>query len=359
MSKEAQALAAKINKQYGAGTMVLAADMTAAKRFPSGSLSLDIALGGGWAGNQWAEIIGLESHGKTAVILKTIAACQYADSEFMSLWVAAEPYDFEQAAALGVDNSRVMVVTTRATEEAYSTLLEYAASRTVDCLVLDSYPALIPNEEEAKGMEEFTMAAGAKLTNKFFRKAGNAMSRSLTDPSDRPIIGFFINQWRDDIGGWAPQGSPKTTTGGKGKNYSFYTRVEVKRDEFIDEARPGKGKVRVGQSMKIRTIKNKAAAPQQVATVKFYFRDAPYLGFERGDYDVAQEIFVMGVLFNVIRKAGAWYAYGDYKWNGKEKTMLGIRAEPELQDRLLSEIMVASKRPDEYEITEEAIDSVA
>ena len=111
--QEALALAAKVNKEHGADTVVLASDMRIARRYTSGSESLDIALGGGWAGNQWSEVIGLESHGKTAVTLKTIAANQAVDPDFLTLWIAAEHYDVDQAEALGVDNERMIVISTQ------------------------------------------------------------------------------------------------------------------------------------------------------------------------------------------------------------------------------------------------------
>lgn len=353
INREAQAIVARINKKLGEDALVLGSDMKLAGRFTTGSLSLDVILGGGWPANQWSEIIGQESHGKTTVVLKTIAANQLVDTEFTTLWVAAEHYNEEIAAACGVDNSRVIVVATQQMEFAYETMLEFAESRAVDCIVLDSYPALIADEEQAKAMEEVVVALGARLTGKFFRKAGKATRRSLTDPDDRPLLGLIINQWRDQIGGFSPRGTPRTTPGGKAKNYAFYVRVEVSRDEWIDEARPGKGKVRVGQVIKIRTVKNKTAAPQQVATLDYYFRDAPHLGFSKGDYDGAKEIFILSQLFDVVRRGGAYYSYGDRRWKGKEEFYNSVRGELTLQDELYLEVLAAAKRPDAYSLDEQ------
>jgi recombination protein RecA len=333
LSAEAVSLAAELNKRLGEGSVILASDMRVARRYTSGSLSLDVALGGGWPGNQWAEVLGMESHGKTAIVLKTIAANQALDPDFSTLWIAAEHYDVDQAAALGVDNTRVVVVPTQEMEVAYETMLQYAKARAVDCVVLDSYPALIPKEEEEKAMDEAVMALGARLTGKFFRKAGAATRRSLI-LQERPMLGFIINQYRDKIGAFAAHGTPRTSPGGNAKNYAFYVRVEVNRDEWIEQATPGKGRIKVGQKIKVRTIKNKSAAPQQVAYLDFYFRAAPVLGFERGDYDLTKELVAMAVVYDVITRGGATFRFADHKWTGKEAMFAAIRK----NDALCNEI---------------------
>lgn len=343
----ARALAAKINADLKTNAVVLGSDMQIGRRYTTGDLSLDVALGGGWAANQWAEVIGLESHGKTFLVLKTIAANQRIDPDFTTFWVASEHYDYDQAQALGVDNSRVIVFATRAMEDAFTRVLAFLESGTVDCIVIDSYPALIPDEEEAKDMDEAVMALGARLTGKFFRKAGTAGHRDPTDATDRPYMGFVINQWRDNIGGWAPNGQvAKISPGGKAKNYAFWIRVEVKRDDWITEARPGKGKVIVGQTVKVKTIKNKSAAPQQVASIDLYFRDAPILGFKRGEYDEAKSIFIMGVLYDVIERKGAWYSWGEYRWQGQESALQGIRENMDLREGITEAVMTAVKNHD-------------
>lgn len=335
----------KINKEFGQYTTIRASELAIPKRFTSGSLSLDVALGGGWPGGRWVEIRGRESSGKTAATFKTVAANQKLDPEFEVLWLAAEAYDVDQAKALGVDNSRVTVIPTQEMELAFELLIEAAGSKAFDLQVLDSYPALVPSEESEKAMDEFTTAVGARLMNKFARKAGKATER-LPDGSERPMLGIIINQYRDKIGGFARYGVPQTTPGGHGKDYFFYTILEVARDTFITEKRPGiADPVNVGQTIKFRTIKNKSAAPQQVATVDFYFRGAPYLGFNRGDYDIAKEYFTMGVLFGVIRKGGAWYSYKDRKWQGKEKVLEDIRSDIDLQFAIQTEVLDAARNP--------------
>lgn len=345
MRPETMMLMNSINKSFGEGTMLPASVLAVPKRFTAGSLALDVALGGGWPAGQWVEIVGKESAGKTAIAFKTVAANQKADPEFSTLWIAAEAYDTDQATALGVDNDRVMVIPTQEMELAFELMLEAAESRGVDMIVLDSYPALIPSEEAEKAMDEFTTAVGARLMNKFTRKAGKATKRAA-DGTERPLLGIIINQYRDKIGGFARFGVPQTTPGGHGKDYFFYARLEVAKDDFITEKRPGiPDPVKVGQTIKLRTIKNKSAAPQQVASVDFYFRGAPYLGFGRGDYDLGKEYFTMGVLFGIIKKSGAWFYYGDNKWQGKDNVISAIRSEPALRDDIASEVLEAARNP--------------
>jgi recombination protein RecA len=361
INPEARALVAKINKAQGEGTVVLASDMKIAKRFTTGSLGLDIALGGnaesaGWAANQWHEIVGMESHGKTAAIYKTIAANQSADPDFTTFWAAAEHYDHDQAAALGVNNDQVIVMSSQHMEDVYQKMIEWADSRACDCIVLDSYPALTANEEDDKEMSESSMTLGARRTGQFFRKVGPATKRSLIN-DDKPILGIIINQYRDLVGGYSPQGTPKTTPGGKGKNFAYITRVEVRRDEWIKEDRPGQGAVIVGQVIKFKTIKNKSAASQQVASVDFYFRDAPTLGFKRGDYDLMKEVITLAILYGVIKRRGAYYDFKGRTWQGKDIVIRDLRAEPELYQELREAVLAVAFLDNVEQKTEEELNS--
>lgn len=357
LPSEAAALAAKINKALGGEVIVLASDMHQPPPFPTGSLTLDVALGGGWPANQWVEVIGRQSNGKTAITLKTIAENQRVNPNFTTLWIAAEKYDTDQAEALGVDNSRVVVAETRDMVVAYDTVEQFARDRAVDCIVIDSYPALIPPEEEQKGMDEVQVALGARLTGKFFRKIGPAFARDPMDPADRPILGIFINQYRDKIGGFSPMGTPQTTPGGNAKNYSFYVQVEVKRDEWIEEKVPGKDlKVKVGQTIKVKTVKNKQAPPQQVASVDFYFRDAPVLGFLRGEYDVVKEVLTLGLVYDLIQRRGAYFNYGDQRWQGRDAMLQAFREQPDLLDTLSADVrQIALLGQGGREVTEEVL----
>lgn len=330
---------ARINKKYGAGSVVLASKMPTVPRFTSGSLSLDVMLGGGWPGNQWNEVVGAESSGKTTIVHKTIAANQKKDPAFTTFWVAAEGYDHEWATTLGVDVDRVIVFETNAMETAYTEMIKAAESRAVDAIVLDSYPALVADDEDAKNMDEATMAGGARVTGKFFRKVGAATRRSLVE-QERPVLCLIVNQFRDQIGGWAPNGmTPKTSPGGKAKNYAYYTRVEVSRTEWIDEKRPG-GSVRVGQVIKLKTLKSKSAAPQQVSTLRFFFANSS-TGICAGEYDLASQLITQGIYHGLIRLDGSWYKYGDYMWQGDKKMAAAMREDLDLQQQLSADVMAA------------------
>lgn len=343
LDAKAQEFVARVNKALGADTFVTASQLQVPEHFTTGSLSLDVILGGGWPANQWSEVIGPASSGKTACLFKTIAANQERDPNFTALWVAAEAYDYRQAAALGVDNHRVIVQPLgMEMEVAFQVLLEAAESRAVDMAVLDSYPALIADEEDEKSMSEATMSVGARLFNKFCRKAGKATQRKY-DGSERPFAGVIVNQWRDKIGGYRPQ---RTTPGGNGKDYFFWARVEVARDEWIKEKRPGiEDPVIVGQTIKFLTSKNKSAAPRQVARVDFYSRGAPTLGFKRGEYDVASEYFTVGKMFRVIHQSGKWYSFDGERWDGSKQAIAAIRADQGIRKALADQVLELAANP--------------
>lgn len=345
--------AARMNKKLGKQLVVPASELLIPRRFTSGSFAFDAALGGGYPANQWIEVIGPASAGKTFTTFKCIAANQREDPNFSTLWVAGEHFDKDQAMALGVDLSRVVVAHTQIMEQALETLIDGTDCQEFDCLVLDSYPALLPSDEGEKGMDEFVMASGAKLLNKFIRKAGPASARAL-DGSDRPFFGIFINQWRDHIGGFSPHGTPKITPGGKGKDYFFYIREELSRDgNFIMEKRPGQGEVKVGQTTKLKTIKNKSAAPQQIASVDLYFADAPSLGFRRGDYDTGKEFVEIGISLGLITRAGAYYRYAGQQWLGKDGLTSALKSDTLLQEELRRDVLSISSSLDQLDTMEE------
>lgn len=334
MSDRMDALVAQINKKFGDGTVVLGSDVRpVVPRIPTGSLSIDLALGGGWPANQWSEIIGEESSGKTAVVLKTVAANQRRDPDFTTVWIAAESWVPTYAEMCGVDTSRLLVVETNEMEAAYDTAIEFAGSREVDLVVIDSLPALVPGDEDEKNMEGSTVGRGALLTGKFFRKVGKATKRSLTE-EERPVTGILINQWRQKIG--VMYGDPRTTPGGVGKNYAFFVRAEIRRSDWI-EVGTGDAKERIGQTIHLRTIKNKTAPAQRVAVVDFYVEGGN--GVLAGDYDFAKEVFAIAAMEGLIERRGAYYSYGENKWRGKDDTLAAIREDVDLFEALREDVM--------------------
>jgi recombination protein RecA len=339
MNAELTKILTKINKKYGEDTVVLGSDIRddVLSRVTTGSISLDVALGGGWPVNQWHEIIGEASNGKTAIALKTIAANQKRDPEFTTVWIAAEQWVPAYAELCGVDTKRVYVVSTNIMEEAYEAVIEIVESKAVDCVVIDSLPALVPSSEDEKQMEESTVGRGALLTNKFFRKVGMASKRSLIE-YERPFIGILINQWRSKIG--VMYGDPRTTPGGLGKDYAFFTRMEVRRDEWI-ESGTGQEKRRIGQTIKARVIKNKSAPPSQVAVFDFYFSEGGEVA--AGEIDFGKEILAIGILNKVIIRAGAYYRYGGRQWQGSDAMLSSIREEIDLKETLERDVLDSIK----------------
>ena len=331
--EDVRAIAAEINKKHGNGTVVLASDATdLVPRVPSGSLGLDLILGGGWPANQWVEIIGDPSSGKTALALKTIAANQVRDPDFIAVWIAAEKWVSQYAEMCGVDLKRVFVVETNIMEDAYDHAIRFAESKEIDCIVIDSLPALVPASEDEKDMEGSTVGRGALLTGKFFRKVGKATKRSLVE-AERPVLGIVINQWRMRIG--VMYGDPRTSPGGVGKDYAYFVKIEVKRDEWI-EAGTGADKARVGQALKIRTTKNKTAPAQQVAYLDFYFREGAPI--PAGGYDTAKEVVSLAILEHVIERRGPYYRFGEHQWRGMDATLEAIRDDEVLYDKIAAEV---------------------
>jgi recombination protein RecA len=336
----------QLNKRAGEGTIVLASDVVVPRRFTSGDLALDVALGGGFAGNQWTELIGNESSGKTLVALNSVAANQKADPEFTTFWCAAEPYNTEYAEMIGVDNARVVVAPAAQAMELGLELVEFAtASKLYDCVVLDSYPALIPDEEYEKSMDEFVVGTGAKLFNKFWRKAGKVSYRK-SDGSEKPFYGIVINQFRDKIGGFSPRGVPQTSPGGHGKDYAFYTRLKIQHKEYKTEKRPGVEKpVTVGKTVMVTTMKNKSTAPEQKAEFDFYFRNAPFSGHRRGEIDFAPEYISLGKLFGVIGVRGSWLDFDGMSWKSKADMEASLLEDLTLREKLRDEVLEYASDP--------------
>jgi recombination protein RecA len=341
--KERHTLIANLlNKTYGVGTAVMASDLEVPDTMTTGLLSLDTIFGGGLPVGEWVEYRGAKSAGKSSLMHTCVAANQKMNPDFNALWVASETYDKGQAKALGVDLDRVTVVPTKKMELAFQTMIDAHESGEVDLCILDSYPALSGDEEVGKAMDEFTTAIGARNFGKFIRKIG-------ANPTDgKQMSGVIINQYRQRPGAYAPRGNtPMTTPGGEAKDYFYYIILKLARDEWITEKRPGyKDAVTVGQTIKMTTEKNKAAPPQQMVSLDFYFRNAPILGFKRGEFDIALDYFTVASLFGIIQKRGAWYYYKDYKWQGKQSVLESLREDLDLREDLAEQVLAAATIPE-------------
>lgn len=324
--KSLDEIADEINKKLGEEILIKGSAAKAeVPHVSTGVLAYDLALGGGWAANQWNEIVGEESSGKTAIAYRTIAANQQRDPEWLALWVAAEEYVPDYAASFGVDLDRLWVVETNEMESALELVLKAVENRAVDCVVLDSLPALVTETEVNKSMDEASVATGAQILSRFFKKCAKAQRRSMID-EDRSCTLIAINQWRDKIG--VMYGDPRTTPGGKAKNYYYFTRVEVRRDEWISEG--SKLDTRVGQTIKMRVMKNKTYRPQQIAQADFYFADT--YGFRKGEFDTVKDIVNVALALELFE--------GRYKFEGeriaskKEELYDIVRQDLGLQARL-------------------------
>jgi len=317
-----------IKKKYGDDILIQGSEIKEeVPRITTGILAYDLMLGGGWPLNQWSEIIGEESSGKTALAYKTIAANQAINPNFVAMWIAAETYVPQYARAIGVDLERLWVVETNIMEHVYDLVIKALDNRAVDMIVIDSLPSLVPGDESEKMMEEFTVGLGARLTGKFFRKSSKSQRRSLIN-EDRPCTGLVVNQWREKIG--VMWGDNRTTPGGKAKNFHYFSRVEVKRDEWLKEKDEA-----IGQTIKARTIKNKTYRPQQTAVVDFYFTSAG--GFRLGEFDVIKDVVNIGIAIGLITRSGPYYSYSNQKWQGKDALILAIREDIDLQQTLKKE----------------------
>lgn len=346
LNSEALKVVAQINKKLGANTVVTADLVQVPKRITTGSLTLDVVLGGGWPMNHWVEVIGEASHGKTAIALKTIGANQKIDPDFTAVWIAAEQFDPGYAEMCGVDTSRVILVETNSMEDAFDSVIKFMESKSVDMVVIDSLPALVPSAEDEKSMDEFTVGRGALITNKFFRKVAAATKRDMVE-EERPVLGLMINQYRMKIG--VMHGDPRTTPGGLGKDYAFSIRCEVKRDEWLDVG-TGQEKRRVGQTIRVRTIKNKTFPPQQTAYLDFYFSEGGPIS--EGEYDRGKEIVALSILNGIVERRGGWMYYGDRKWQGAQALIDSLREEIDLSEEI-SKAVLETLRAQPILVTEE------
>jgi len=278
----------QIEKQFGKGA-VMKLDGNNIKPIdgiPTGSLSLDIALGGaGIPRGRVIEVFGPESSGKTTLTLHVIASAQKLGG--VAAFIDAEhALDPAWAKRIGVKLDELLVSQPDTGEQALEICELLVRSNAVDVIVIDSVAALIPRAEIEGEMGDSHMGLQARLMSQALRKLTGAISKSKTTV-------IFINQIREKIG--VMFGNPETTTGGRALKFYSSIRIDVRRTSTIKD-----GEVSIGSRTRARVVKNKIAPP---------FRDAEFdIMFDRG-ISYEGDLLDLAVLGNVVEKSGAWFNY--------------------------------------------------
>lgn len=327
LSPALRAVMAKANKIHGPGTIISGSEIAKIERktISSGSLSLDIALGGGFAVNHFVEIVGRRSAGKTYSLLKMIAENQRRDPNWTVIWIASEDFHDPYAEMLGVDLSRLILIDTNILEVAFNEILRFVDTHEIDCVVVDSIAALISESENEAKVGEIKVGRRALVTNNFFAKANKVVKRQLSNNDQRPVTVFVVNHFRNTIGQY---GNPLTTPGGMAKDYHYFQQVEIRRDGWLKNT---KGHP-IGQTMKFVITKNKYAPPLRVATVDAYFETKN--GIQAGSYDVSKDIMEAVLAYEIVSQSGAFFTFDGERWKGRAALMAAIKSDSKLRNKL-------------------------
>jgi len=311
---------AQIEKQFGKGAiMPLGADGPRIEGIPTGSLSLDIALGGGGIPRgRIIEIYGPESSGKTTLALHVVAQAQRLGG--IAAFVDAEhALDPTWAKKLGVELETLLVSQPGSGEEAMHITEMLIRSNAVDVIVVDSVAALVPQRELEGEMGDSHVGLQARLMSQAMRKLTGAISRSKT-------CVIFINQIREKIG--VMFGNPETTPGGRALKFYSSCRIEVRRVAQIKE-----GDEVMGQRVKAKVVKNKVAPPFRVA--EFDMMHDAGISYEGDILDLA-------VNQKIITKSVSWFRHGEtHIGQGREKARQFLKESPELTEQLRKEVLTA------------------
>ena len=309
----------QIEKQFGKGSiMVLGEDAKLdLEVIPTGSLDLDIALGiGGIPRGRIIEIFGPESSGKTTLALHVVAEAQKPGG--IAAFIDAEhALDPSYAKKLGVDIDNLIISQPDTGEQGLEITEALVRSGAVDIVVVDSVAALVPKAEIEGEMGDSHMGLQARLMSQALRKLAGAISKSKTTV-------IFINQLREKIG--VMFGNPETTTGGRALKFYSSVRLDVRRIETIKQ-----GDEFLGNRTRVKVVKNKVAPP-----------------FKQAEFDIMYgqgiskegNIVDAGVTAAIIKKAGAWFSYGDYKWQGRENAKDFLKENPDVSDEIEHKIRV-------------------
>ncbi len=308
------AVMAQIEKNHGKGAVMRLGDdvRPPMEVIPTGSLSLDVALGiGGLPRGRVIEIYGPESSGKTTVALHAVASAQRGGG--IAAFIDAEhALDPEYAKKLGVDTDALLVSQPDTGEQALEIADMLIRSGALDIIVIDSVAALVPRAEIDGEMGDNHVGLQARLMSQALRKLTGALNSSGT-------TAIFINQLREKIG--VMFGSPETTTGGKALKFYATVRLDVRRIETLKD-----GSEPVGNRTRVKVVKNKVSPPFKQAEFDIIYGHG--ISREGGIID-------MGVEHGFVRKAGAWFTYdGDQLGQGKENARQFLRDNPELADEI-------------------------
>ncbi|SDB36336.1 recombinase RecA [Eubacterium oxidoreducens] len=313
---------AQIEKNYGKGSIMKLGDQSAnmnIETVPTGSLSLDVALGlGGVPRGRIIEVYGPESSGKTTVALHMIAEVQKRGgiAGFIDAEHALDPV---YAKNIGVDIDNLYISQPDSGEQALEITETMVRSGAVDIVIVDSVAALVPKAEIDGEMGDSHMGLQARLMSQALRKLTAVISKSN-------CICIFINQLREKIG--VMFGNPETTTGGRALKFYSSIRMEVRRVETIKVS----GEV-VGNHTKVKIVKNKVAPPFKEAEFDIMFGK----GISReGD------LLDLAVNIGIVNKSGAWYAYNDEKiGQGRENAKTYLRENPQIFEEVEQKVRAA------------------
>ncbi len=305
----------QIEKQYDKSSVMKLGDTGAnmnVEVVPSGSLSLDAALGlGGFPKGRIVEIYGPESSGKTTVALHAVAEVQKRGgiAGFIDAEHALDPV---YAANIGVDINNLYISQPDNGEQALEITETMVRSGAVDIVIVDSVAALVPKAEIEGDMGDSHVGLQARLMSQALRKLTAVISKSN-------CIVIFINQLREKVG--VMFGNPETTTGGRALKFYASVRLDVRRIEALKSG----GEV-VGNRTRVKVVKNKVAPP---------FREAEFdIMFGQG-ISKEGDILDLAVEENIIQKSGAWFAYNDEKiGQGRENAKLYLKEHPEVMDEV-------------------------
>ena len=311
---------AQIEKQFGAGAVMVLGGKPPAENIqsiPTGSLSLDIALGiGGIPKGRVIEIFGPESSGKTTLTLQIVAQAQKRGG--IAAFIDAEhALDLQYAKKIGVDVDQLVVSQPGTGEEALEIADSLVRSGSIDVLVIDSVAALVPKAEIEGEMGDSHMGLQARLMSQALRKLTSAIARSNTSV-------IFINQIRMKIG--VMFGSPETTTGGNALKFYASVRIDIRRIGSIK-----KGDEVVGSRTKARIVKNKVAPP---------FKEAEFDIVYDSGISLEGDIVDIGSENGIIEKSGTWFSYGKERLGqGREAAKETLKNNPALRDEIHSKIL--------------------